>query len=54
MRPASATDELHERFVRGRTPPKGVVWFGVRSVLGAPAAFIASAIATEDIVHAIG
>jgi hypothetical protein len=44
-----ATEELRERFARGRTPPKGVVWFGVRSFWGHLRHLFAAAIATENI-----
>ena len=49
MRPLPATGELRERFARGRTQPKGVVWFGVRSFWGHLRHLFAAAIATENI-----
>ena len=36
-------------FRRGKTKPKGVVWFGVTSFWGHLRHFLASAIATEDV-----
>jgi hypothetical protein len=49
VRPALATGELRERFARGNTQPKGVVWFGVRSFWGHLRHLFAAAIATENI-----
>ncbi len=42
-------DVPRSRFRRGRTKPKGVVWFGVTSFWGHLRHFLASAIATEDV-----
>lgn len=42
-------DEKRYRFRRGKTKPKGVVWFGLSSFWGHLRHFLASAIATEDV-----
>src|SRR5690606_31790727 len=42
-------DIPRSRFRRGRTKPRGVVWFGLSSFWGHLRHFVASAIATEDV-----
>ncbi len=50
IRPAwTRPDARRVRFRRGKTKPKGVVWFGVSSFWGHLRHFLASAIATEDV-----
>jgi len=44
-----AGDVPRTRFRRGRTKPRGVVWFGITSFWGHLRHFLASAIATEDV-----
>ncbi len=49
-RPARAQgDEPRAHFRRGKTKPRGVVWFGLSSFWGHLRHFLASAIATEDV-----
>ncbi len=44
-----ASSEPPRRFHRGKSKPRGVVWFGINSFWGHMQHFLASAIATEDI-----
>jgi hypothetical protein len=48
-RPLPAPAAVHSRFTRGHERPRGVVWFGIRSVWGHWRHFLAAAIATEDV-----
>lgn len=49
IRPSARRPRLQKHFVRGRTAPRGVAWFGFRTFWGHLRHFVASAIATEDI-----
>ncbi|HYJ09089.1 MAG TPA: hypothetical protein VEX18_08765, partial [Polyangiaceae bacterium] len=49
IRPEPSRSELRRHFTRGKTNPRGVVWFGVSSFWGHLRHFVAAAIATEDI-----
>lgn len=49
LRPAPPKPGVRRRFVRGRRPPRGVVWLGFRSFWGHMRHFVASAVATEDV-----
>jgi hypothetical protein len=50
LRPIVSETRLPQsRFRRGKSTPRGVVWFGLRSFWGHLRHFIASAIATEDV-----
>lgn len=49
-RPKRAEGDVpRTRFTRGKTKPRGVVWFGISSFWGHLRHFLASAIATEDV-----
>jgi hypothetical protein len=48
-RPAPVRSDPDRRFTRGKTRPRGVVWFGVTSFWGHLRHFLAAAIATEDV-----
>jgi Calcineurin-like phosphoesterase len=49
VRPAPAPTSVLRRFTRGRERPRGVVWFGARSLWGHLRHLIAAAIATQNI-----
>jgi len=49
FRPEPSRPKAGQRFTRGRTSPRGVVWFGVSSFWGHLRHFVSAAIATEDI-----
>jgi hypothetical protein len=49
VRPLPAPADVRRRFTRGRDRPRGVVWFGARSLWGHLRHLIAAAIATENI-----
>ncbi len=49
FRPEPSLPRTGQRFTRGKTSPRGVVWFGVSSFWGHLRHFVSAAIATEDI-----
>jgi hypothetical protein len=49
VRPGPVRAELRKKFTRGKTRPRGVVWFGASSFWGHLRHFLAAAIATEDV-----
>lgn len=49
FRPEPSQPKARQRFTRGKTSPRGVVWFGASSFWGHLRHFVSAAIATEDI-----
>jgi hypothetical protein len=49
FRPEPSPSRARRRFTRGKTSPRGVVWFGVSSFWGHLRHFVSAAIATDDI-----
>jgi hypothetical protein len=49
FRPEPSQPRAGQRFTRGKTSPRGVVWFGLSSFWGHLRHFVSAAIATEDI-----